>query len=236
MRNIADIQTSFRLDTGPLIKFVLFVSADQPSRLVIVAHHLVIDQVSWSILLADLDRECRSIVQGKSFSNTKTTPLLHWTGRLRARANMEPSRLIQFWSAHSEMATSRIPRDFSSSTYPIEENSDAYIVKLDTGTTEQLLSSVSDAYQTRTDEIVLTALLQVLSKWMKQSAIRIDTERHGRENVFDDVDLSRTVGWFTAFFPTAFVLSFDHDPEQDIKSTKERLRAVPHGGLAPWSI
>jgi len=70
-----------------------------------------------------------------------------------------------------------------------------------------------------------------LTKWTRKSQIAIDLEGHGREEIFDDVDLSRTVGWFTTLFPVLLEAPKKEEKEQLIKLTKEKLRAIPNRGI-----
>ena len=102
-------------------------------------------------------------------------------------------------------------------------------IRLDAEHTRQLLQDAPAAYRTQVNDLLLTALARVISRWSGQAAALIQLEGHGREDLFDDVDLTRTVGWFTSLFPVR--LQADGELSTAIKSVKEQLRAVPDKGL-----
>src|SRR5581483_6512553 len=97
--------------------------------------------------------------------------------------------------------------------------------------TTALLQEVPNAYHTRINEVVLTALAQALALWTQQPRLLVDLEGHGREELFADVDVSRTVGWFTTLFPLLLDLSAASTPEAGLKAIKEQVRQVPGNGL-----
>jgi len=103
-------------------------------------------------------------------------------------------------------------------------------VGLDAAETEALLRETPQAYQTRPDELLLTALLQTLTEGRPGVALRVDLEGHGREDVGEDIDVSRTVGWFTSLYPVV-LRAPDPAPGASLKAIKEQLRAVPGRGL-----
>jgi hypothetical protein len=87
------------------------------------------------------------------------------------------------------------------------------------------------AYQTQMLDALLTALAQVLVKWLGSNAVRFDLEGHGREDIFDGVDLSRTVGWFTSLFPVCIELAPESHVGEALKTVKEQLRRMPNRGI-----
>jgi non-ribosomal peptide synthase protein (TIGR01720 family) len=113
------------------------------------------------------------------------------------------------------------------------------LVRLNRSTTEQLLKQAPEAYRTQINDLLLTGLARVLCRWSHAPSILIDLEGHGREDLFEEIDLSRTVGWFTSLFPVRLTplvdLYLDGDVSRSvgasIKAVKEQLRAVPNRGL-----
>jgi non-ribosomal peptide synthase protein (TIGR01720 family) len=97
--------------------------------------------------------------------------------------------------------------------------------------TENLLKEVPKAYQTHINDLLLTALVQAYSQWTGSPNLLINLEGHGREAIFDDVDLLRTVGWFTTIFPVYLILEGKNDPGEKLKSIKEQLRRIPNRGI-----
>ena len=82
----------------------------------------------------------------------------------------------------------------------------------------------------RVEDALLTAMARALKEWTGERAVGLDVERHGREPLFEDVDLLRTVGWFTAIQPLRLVLDSD-DPAANLAMVAEHLRGVPHHGI-----
>ncbi|MFP2931134.1 condensation domain-containing protein [Pyxidicoccus sp. 3LG] len=108
-------------------------------------------------------------------------------------------------------------------------------VALDAEETRALLHDVPKAWHTQPQEPLLTALAQALAGWTGRSAALVDVEGHGREEVLPDVDVSRTVGWFTRFFPAVVDLRGAHGPGEALRAVKEGLRAVPSQGMG-WGL
>jgi non-ribosomal peptide synthase protein (TIGR01720 family) len=103
-------------------------------------------------------------------------------------------------------------------------------VELDAAETAALLRDTSRAYQTRPDEVLLAALVQSLTGGRPGVALRVDLEGHGREDLGEEIDVSRTVGWFTSLYPVVLRVD-DPAPGEALKAVKEQVRAVPGRGL-----
>ncbi|MCW5599965.1 MAG: hypothetical protein KIT59_12800, partial [Nitrosomonas sp.] len=109
------------------------------------------------------------------------------------------------------------------------EHCDTLTLKLDRTHTQALLKEAPAAYRTQVNDLLLTALGSALCRWSGHERILVDLEGHGREDLYADVDLSRTIGWFTALFPVALDPTGNLDAR--IKRIKEGLRQIPHKGL-----
>ena len=189
----AAVQTSLDLERGPLTRFVHFdLGADRPSRLLIVIHHLVVDTVSWRILLADLNILCSQLLAGTSADlPAKTTPLGDWAARLVELADSDALHAeLSFWTACGEEPLALAgDRD----EQPNLVGSAATVsVSLDVEGTRKLLGDAASSSRARPHELLIAAPVPVLSEFSGTRAIRLDLEGHGRETMFDDVDLSRT--------------------------------------------
>jgi non-ribosomal peptide synthase protein (TIGR01720 family) len=79
--------------------------------------------------------------------------------------------------------------------------------------------------------VLLTALLDVFSHWTGEPSILIELEGHGREDLFEDVDLSRTAGWFTSAFPILLETKAGLSPVAELQSVRQQLRNVPSHGI-----
>jgi non-ribosomal peptide synthase protein (TIGR01720 family) len=227
------LHTSLDLGQGPLVRCAFFdYGPKTPGRLLLVIHHLVVDGVSWRILLEDLQYVASSLQAGRSVElSPKTTSFQYWSERLSQFARSEElAHELEYWIVANSSETPPLPRDLLS-----EENryAAAQTVRcsLEPAETRTLLQEVPQAYLTRINDVLLTALAQATSIWTGQRRLRVDLEGHGREGLFDDVDVSRTVGWFTSLYPVSLSLPTTEAPGEALKAIKEQLRQVPNGGI-----
>ncbi|NYZ70062.1 non-ribosomal peptide synthetase, partial [Endozoicomonas sp. SM1973] len=110
------------------------------------------------------------------------------------------------------------------------QHTETLTVSLDSEMTRALLQEANQCYHTQINDLLLTALLQVVRDWVGGDGIRLDLEGHGREALFDDIDLHSTVGWFTTLFPV-HLRQTAGDMGEQIKRVKEQLRTIPHNGI-----
>ena len=97
--------------------------------------------------------------------------------------------------------------------------------------TQGLLQDVPSAYNTQINDVLLTALVACFSQWTGNKSLIVDLEGHGREDLWSDIDLSRTVGWFTTLFPVRLEHSGIEQIAKTLKSVKEQLRRLPNRGI-----
>jgi non-ribosomal peptide synthase protein (TIGR01720 family) len=233
MRRAADdAHSSFDLGRGPLFQAVLFVLGQgHRPYLFLVAHHLVVDGVSWRILLDDLETAYLQVLRGSEIDlGAKTTSFRDWALRLREYvADGGLDHELDHWTTARDGC--ELPVD---SVRP-EPGPAARIVsaQLSAEETEALLRGAPTAYRTRINDVLLAALPWALSRWTGRDRILIDLEGHGREEILDGADLSRTVGWFTTVFPVALDVPPGDGPDwRDlIKSVRRQLRAIPANGF-----
>jgi non-ribosomal peptide synthase protein (TIGR01720 family) len=220
-------QQSLRLDTGPLLRALHLRLADGTERLFLAIHHLVVDGVSWRILLEDLQAAYRMAAQNQPISlPPRTTSYQAWAKALEAHASGDAmQREADYWLSLPHAA----PPTPDSDIAPLARDAAQAVVRLDTERTTQLLQQAHAAYRTRINDLLLTAVAQAAGEWMGQAHVAVMLEGHGRESLFESIDLSRTVGWFTSVFPV--VLPVSQDTGHAIKQVKETLRAVPNNGI-----
>jgi non-ribosomal peptide synthase protein (TIGR01720 family) len=227
------LQASFNLSESPLVQAAIFdCGANQPSYLLLIIHHLAVDGVSWRILLEDFQTVYAQLQAGEAVKlPAKTTSFQQWAQKLKNYAQSDQlQNELEYWCAESRRHVSRIPVDF-----PGGENTAASArtisVSLSVADTQALLQKVPAAYQTQINDVLLTALVQTFAEWVGEPTLLLDLEGHGREEIFDDVDLSRTVGWFTTIFPVLLNLSATSDSATTVKIVKEQLREIPNRGI-----
>ncbi|BAY66482.1 amino acid adenylation domain-containing protein [Calothrix brevissima NIES-22] len=227
-----EIQASLNLSTGPIMSAALFELGNQSRRLLLVIHHLAVDGVSWRILLDDLYKTYQQLNLGETIQlPPKTTSFQYWAQRLieYAQSNVLTDELA-YWLNVSQKPVLPIPVDDPQSTNTVASAA-MVSVSLNVAQTQALLQEVPKAYNTQINDVLLTALAQVLSKWTGAKFVLLNLEGHGREDIFADVDLSRTVGWFTTIFPVLLELNLTENPGDALKSVKEQLRQIPHKGI-----
>ncbi|MEH1794706.1 amino acid adenylation domain-containing protein [Nostoc sp.] len=228
-------QGSLDLSTGPLIRVVLFQLGDQyDSRLLIIIHHLAVDGVSWRILLEDLFTAYQQLEQQQTIQlPPKTLAFQDWAMLLQEYGKTDAVRSqLDYWLKQPWSEANSLPVDHPTGKQNKTVASAADIsVNLSKEQTRALLQKVPSAYNTQINDVLLTALVQTLAEWTGKSTVLIVLEGHGREDLFADVDVSRTVGWFTSIFPVILQLQNQNHPGEALKSIKEQLRAIPQRGI-----
>ena len=228
-----ELQASLNLSDGPLMRIALFdFGADKTSRLLIVIHHMAVDIVSWGILLEDLQTAYQQLSRHEAVQlSPRTTSFKQWTEKLKTYSqSTELRQELDYWLAAPRQKVASLPVDYLEGANTVETAS-TVSVSLDMEDTRALLREVPKAYHTQVHEVLLTALVLACARWTGESSMLIDLEGHGREEIFDDVDLSRTVGWFTAVFPLLLDLEGIDEPGEALKAIKEQVRQTPNGGL-----
>ncbi|WP_346294196.1 amino acid adenylation domain-containing protein, partial [Sphaerothrix gracilis] len=231
----AQVQRRLDLAQGPLAKAVWFQRGPtQPGRLLIVIHHLVIDGVSWRILLADWVTAYQQLASDQPLQlPPKSTAFKTWAERLSTYAQSATvAAELDYWRQQTLADAPALPTDFPPAP---QANTIAFTAgvtrALTAAQTQALLQTVPKAYNTQINDVLLTALVRSLMPWTQQSALLLELEGHGREDLFEDIDISRTVGWFTTLFPVRLQLNQATLPGEALKSVKEQLRQIPNRGL-----
>jgi amino acid adenylation domain-containing protein/non-ribosomal peptide synthase protein (TIGR01720 family) len=219
------------LERGPLLAAEhVRAGAGEPGRLLLVAHHLVADGVSWRILVEDLDIAYRALERGAPVElGAKTTSFRQWSERLHALAR-DPDRLgAVYWRAGAAKPVRPIAIDHEDGE-PIVGRTHTTTVQLDAESTHRLLVEVTAHYRVEINDVLLTALAEAFWMVRRTSQLRVTLEGHGREPLFEDVDVSRTVGWFTTLFPVELERT-SAGLGAVLAATRERLRAIPQRGI-----
>ncbi|WP_170229880.1 non-ribosomal peptide synthase/polyketide synthase [Polyangium fumosum] len=233
VQNVADaLQGGLSLFTGPVARATWLDLGEEGTRLLLVVHHLVVDGVSWRILHEDLERACEDRLAGQTPQlAAKTTSFRQWSERLHAFiAGGGLSEELGYWQAQCARGVTplSLDRDVAPGTVGESRTVD---VELSVEETRALLQDVSSAYRTEINDVLLSALASALSAFCHTDTVCIDLEGHGREALVEDVDVSRTVGWFTALFPVWLTVPGNEDPAALLKGIKEQLRSVPSRGV-----
>ncbi|HBK22674.1 MAG TPA: non-ribosomal peptide synthetase [Planktothrix sp. UBA10369] len=230
-----ELQNSLNLSSGEIVKFALFkLGNQQQGQLLIVIHHLAIDGISWRIILEDLTTAYAQISQGQAIKlPPKTTSFQDWSKQLVSYSKSEQLKPeIDYWLSQLQTKILPLPVDYSLEKESNQLNSAKTInLFLTEEETRGLLQDVPSAYNTQINDVLLTALGSSFSQWTGGNSLLVDLEGHGREDLFEQVDLSRTVGWFTTLFPMVLEQSQTGKPQETLKSVKEQLRRLPYRGI-----
>ncbi len=229
-------QASLHLSRGPLACFVHFdAGPDESGRLLAVIHHLVVDGVSWRILLEEFERVYRSLSAGTEVVLApKTTSYRRFSTLLSEHALSESvESQAGFWRETLSRGGAlgfpleRAPADVSN----IEGDVARVRGILSEEETRALLQDLPARYRTEVNDALLAGLLDAVSRLSGQNVLTLTLEGHGREELFDSVDVSRTVGWFTSLYPVSLSRKEGESPAETLRSVKEQLRRIPEKGI-----
>ncbi len=225
------LQGSLDILKGPVFRVGLYHMGGN-DYLVLVAHHLAIDGVSWRILLEDLFTGYSYALGSKDIAlPDKTTSFKDWSMLLEEYAKRDDViEEASYWKDVLPDSILDIPIDHDLGANDIA-SCDVVRIELSEEETSSLLRDAHKAYNTEVNDLLLTALMRTLQDCTGRSDVVFDLEAHGREDVIDGVDISRTVGWFTTLYPVNLAIDRGEDIGTHIKYVKERLHTIPHKGF-----
>jgi non-ribosomal peptide synthase protein (TIGR01720 family) len=233
-RAAAHLQTSLDLTEGPLLRLAYFrCGADQPDRLMIIFHHLIVDPVSVHYLWEDLQTVYAQLMQRQTPQlPPKTTPFSQWAQRLARYAQSSAVREeLDYWVCQLQAGRgSTLPLDYPDGLNR-DDSSAIYLAELDERNTRALLQSVPAACGVQINELLLTALVRLYADWSGNTNLLVNLMGHGREELFAEVDVARTVGWFVNIYPLLVDLSATPTAVEALLATRAQLRAVPQRGM-----
>ncbi|BAZ54105.1 beta-ketoacyl synthase [Nostoc sp. NIES-4103] len=231
--SVKKIQASLNLTSGPIVRVAFFdLGTHQSSRIMLAIHHLAIDVGSWRILLEDLETAYQQLSQGKAIKlPQKTTSFKQWALRLTEYAqSIELQREQVYWLAAERDWVSPLPVDYPDGANTVA-SAETISVTLSVEETQALQEEIATTYRVQTDDVLLAALVQAFSKWTGKQSLLVDLEGNGRDVIFDDIDLSRTVGWFTNIAPMLLEIGETEQTGEILKQVKEQIRSFPNQGL-----
>lgn len=218
--------------TGPVLHALWLRDAvPERSRLLVVVHHLVVDVVSWNILLEDLVA-CDPRASAPYALPEKSSAFLAWSRALYSHADSSAVRgELDFWLRMAR-APVALPLDRTSrDARNTHDTVDMVSFALDAAQSGRLLSPQSSTGRDGAADLLLTALVGALQVWTGGDLVSVEMESHGREPLFDDVDHVRTVGWFTSRYPLAVDLAGADDVVARLARVVEAHAAVPSRGV-----
>ena len=199
-------------------------SPDDDKRLLIVIHHLVVDEVSWRIVWTELTDVYQQLKDAEIPSLLpEPNTYKDWALALQSYAQSPMlQQEVDYWLGVKSDESS-IPVDFKQGPNT-EESSDTVRVTLSADATHILLHEVPKAYHTHIEEILLAALVLAYRQWSGQSALLLHLEGHGREALPIEIDISRTIGWFTNLYPVLLNVPHDEDRKDNNEEKNKAIR------------
>jgi non-ribosomal peptide synthase protein (TIGR01720 family) len=230
------VQSSLNLERGPLVRVAHFeLGRGRGALVLVVIHHLVVDGVSWRILLDDLNAAYAALEAGRALTlPAKTMPYRFWSERLTERAaSADLRRDVGYWQAVCAARGMSLPMDHPDA---LDQNTVANVDTVSTSLSEEdtraLLQGAHKAYNTRINDLLLAPLPAAFMPWTDSTSLYFNLEGHGRDGLLEDADLTRTVGWFTAIYPVRLDPGAGADAGTLIRHAKEMLRGVPRDGIS----
>ncbi|SDH74503.1 Phosphopantetheine attachment site, partial [Pedobacter terrae] len=218
------LQKKIDIHNGPIGHFAFIQTPEEDShnRLFIVLHHLVVDGVSWRIIIEDL----QDIIE-KRTTHPKTASVKTWVNHLEEYANDQRTLThIPFWQktvqAASPLKTDRTDREKSTAEISVE---------MDSKMTSMLIQNANSAYLTEINDLLVTALAETFREYTNQGELVFAMEGHGREDIRPGADTSHSVGWFTSIFPVLVDIGRKTEWSDKIRTVKEQLREIPDKGI-----
>jgi len=223
-------QDALDIESGPVFRVDLIDRGPSaPYRLILTAHHLVIDVLSWPTLLGDIELAYARLHDGEDPDlSAPGTPFSRWAEAMATFA--ETADLDQektYWLEQEALAVASLP------TGSTGKNTEHFAVTLTHQLDAEATRALSDAtstYGMKVPEMVLTALALALAEWTESPTVRIDLEGHGREDLDGLPNVPQSVGWFTSLYPITLQPA-SASLREALIHVKETLRGVPNKGI-----
>jgi amino acid adenylation domain-containing protein/non-ribosomal peptide synthase protein (TIGR01720 family) len=227
------VQKSLNLETGPLVKAAVF-QTDQGSRILLCIHHLVVDGISWRVILEDLNEAYESAFKQTSLRlPSKTLSFKEWSEYIyEYRESDQLKSEINDWRFIQRLVQqSKFDLGLPDERVFTKPSKTVFIqTKLTSTFTSKLLFLANQAYHTEINDLFITSLFRAIHKLTGLTTVSVNMEGHGREAIHKPAAIDRTVGWFTTIYPTASE-NIGSSIEKDIITVKENLRRIPNKGM-----
>ncbi|MDZ7968662.1 MAG: amino acid adenylation domain-containing protein [Nostoc sp. DedSLP03] len=229
----SEFQAQLNLENGPLFRAVYFQTDENISdKLLLIIHHLIVDGVSWRVILQDLAIACNALQTEQEISlSAHSVGFPQWTHHLHTLTeNSDWEEEVAFWKTQ-QVSNSELPLDFPDG---IADNTEISATQIECNfsedETDSLLYELPRTHKVRIQEVLLAVILEVVTEWTGESKILIALESHGRESDSTAIDVSDAVGWFTSLFPCKLEKT-QKSKFSNLESVKEQLRNLPNNGF-----
>jgi len=225
-----EIQQSLDIEHGPICRASHFTLSEDLSYIFITAHHLIIDGVSWRILLNELEERCKRIIEGIRYKENSKLSYVNWAQMINDYRQSEEVQLQrQFWEG---MYISELPKlpFLSKRAGSVREQKSVKIIQNELNT-DTIISRLTKIYNINIQEILLSTISRSIFEWAKVDSFIIDVEHHGRECILEEFDVSNSIGWFTSIYPVLLKNNKTENSTDNLTNTKEQMRRIPRNGF-----
>ncbi|TCQ05369.1 non-ribosomal peptide synthase protein (TIGR01720 family)/amino acid adenylation domain-containing protein [Rhizobium sp. PP-F2F-G36] len=221
-----------RLDpaAGVMLQAVHWPAGGADGWVMLVVHHLVVDGVSWRILLAEFETACRAVMAGTVPFIAREEASIRDCANLLAQQVPARRSELPLWRTMLAETSGFMPRrlDAAHDTYGTARRRRTLI---DTDLTQLLLQELPAAYRATVEETLLAAVTRAFAQTFRVERLRVAMESHGRHPIDDRIDPSRTIGWLTAEYPVVFDMAQAGDLPGAVRAVKQGLRQIPDHGI-----
>jgi bacitracin synthase 3 len=221
------ISASMDIEKGPLLKVILFRD-NSITYIFIAVHHLIIDSVSWEILIEDLNSCYKKMKKNERINlPLKTNSYKDWVTEQEILAQTDLLKEeIPYWENIEKniIIDKKENRNIQESFLNYNE------INFEKSLTEKLVYKSVKSYGLEVKDILIAALFRSIATETKNKNVVINVESHGRENAYSKLSIERTIGWFTSIYPV-FVENIGESLHNDLINVKETLRKVPNKGI-----
>ena len=231
--HIYDTATTLDLEQGPLFRAVLYPGdGEEKPMLFLIGHFMLADIGSWHTIIDDFETCYRQISRDEPLElPTKGTSFAQWVEKLTQWSQSEEAQKERaYWLLEDRKHAADLPKDYPDGVNSMDSSQSVY-VQFNQEETETLTTKVPKVTGAQIDSVLLTSIVYAFMRECDSNCLMIDLLGHGREALFDDVDLSRTVGWFNTIYPAFLSYGENQTPVAAMKFINEQLRAIPNGGI-----
>ncbi|MCU7495891.1 MAG: amino acid adenylation domain-containing protein [Ignavibacteria bacterium] len=233
-----ELQGSLNI-SNELFKVAYFdTGKNRKHYLLIVIHHLIIDAVSWRILLDDFQTAYEQASRERQIRlPLKTSSFMEWSKRLNEYAQSpEVIAEFNFWQKLENCQARTVPSDYlPGEEYFRDRNLESSVrtvhTSLETEETAAMLKEVPAVLNAEIMHSLLAALVRAFGRKTGMAGLLFELENHGRVDIFPELDLSRTIGWFTSIYPVYLDLEGSSDLKGSVEKVKEQLSLIPNHGI-----
>lgn len=226
---IDEANFDINIENNRLFRVIMIDLEDNRQALLFTAHHLIVDGISWRLILGDFMAILKQFDEGSEIKlPLKTHSYKDWSKALLSYSKSDFNEEVKYWKSIIDKEISyNLDYDENES---IVENCNVLSREIDEEILSSLLKKSNEIYNMDINEILIIGLVITLNELTKKDKIIVELERHGRETIDDYIDVSRTVGWFTSMYPAYFSIEYA-DIDNNVKSLKEQLRNIPNKGF-----